>query len=84
MIGCNGHQPIPLQKQNKMDAVKIDKLQQKLKKLKEDLHYWEVEFQPSGNMGKWGRSVRLMSLNEKIEKTQSKIKEELKKGYNGE
>jgi len=67
-----------------MDAVKIDKLQQKLKKLKEDLHYWEVEFQPSGNMGKWGRSVRLMSLNEKIKKIQSKIKEELKKGYNGE
>ena len=66
-----------------IDAVKIDKLQQKLKKLKEDLHYWEVEFQPSGNMGKWGRSVRLNSLNEKIEKTQSKIMIEMKKGYYG-
>ena len=64
-----------------MDAVKIDKLQQKLKKLKEDLHYWEVEFQPSGNMGKWGRSVRVSRLTEKIKNIQSKIMDEMKKGY---
>ena len=64
-----------------MDAVKIDKLQQKLKKLKEELHYWEVEFQPSGNMGKWGRSVRVGQLTEKIKKVQSKIMDEMKKGY---
>jgi hypothetical protein len=64
-----------------VNAVKIDKLQQKLKKLKEDLHYWEVEFQPSGNMGKWGRSVRITTLTSKIKDTQDKIKEELKKGY---
>ncbi len=81
MIECNGHQPILLQKQNKMNAVKIDKLQQKIQKLKEDLHYWEVEFQPSGNMGKWGRSVRITTLSKKIKDTQDKIKEELKKGY---
>lgn len=64
-----------------MNAVKIDKLQQKLKKLKEDLYYWEVEFQPSGNMGKWGRSVRITTLNKKIGETKDKIREELKKGY---
>ena len=81
MIGCNGHQPIPLQKLNNMDAVKIDKLQQKILKLKEDLHYWEVEFQPSGNMGKWGRSVRVTTLSKKIRDTEDKIREELKKGY---
>ena len=81
MIECNGHQQIEVQKLNNMDAVKIDKLQQKLKKLKEDLHYWEVEFQPSGNMGKWGRSVRITSLSEKIKNTEDKIREELKKGY---
>ena len=81
MIECNGHQQIEVQKLNNMDAVKIDKLQQKLKKLKEDLHYWEVEFQPSGNMGKWGRSVRITTLSKKIKDTQDKIKEELKKGY---
>ena len=84
MIGCNGHQPIPLQKQNKMDAVKIDKLQQKLKKLKEDLHYWEVEFQPSGNMGKWGRSVRVTNLSEKIKNVEDKIRKELNNGYYGD
>ena len=64
-----------------MDAVKIDKLQQKILKLKEDLHYWEVEFQPSGNMGKWGRSVRIASLSGKIKNVETEIKEELKKGY---
>jgi hypothetical protein len=64
-----------------MDAVKIDKLQQNLKKLKEDLHYWQVEFQPSGNMGKWGRSVRIASLSQKIKNVEGKIREELKKGF---
>ena len=64
-----------------MDAVKIDKLQQKIQKLKEDLHYWEAEFQPSGNMGKWGRSVRIASLSQKIKNVEGKIREELKKGY---
>ena len=64
-----------------MDAVKIDKLQQKILKLKEDLHYWEVEFQPSGNMGKWGRRVRVTTLSKKIRDTEDKIREELKKGY---
>ena len=81
MIECNGHQQIEVQKLNNMDAVKIDKLQQKLKKLKEDLHYWDVEFQPSGNMGKWGRSVRVTTLTSKIKNTEDKIREELKKGY---
>jgi hypothetical protein len=64
-----------------MDAVKIDRLQQRLKKLKEELHHWEVEFQPSGNMGKWGQSVRIDSLKRKIKDTDDKIREELKKGY---
>jgi hypothetical protein len=63
-----------------MDAVKIDRLQQRLKKLKEELHYWEVEFQPSGNIGKWGRSVRVGSLNEKIKDVEVKILNEVRKG----
>jgi hypothetical protein len=45
-----------------------------LKLLKEQLVYWE-NYQPSGNMGKWGRSVRLESLNAKITKLQKKISE---------
>jgi len=63
-----------------VNAVKIDRLQQRLKKLKEDLHYWEVEFQPSGNMGKWARSVRIGSLNEKIKDVEIKIINEVRKG----
>jgi hypothetical protein len=34
-------------------------------------------------MGKWGRSVRITTLSNKIKDTQDKIKEELKKGYYG-
>jgi hypothetical protein len=63
-----------------MNAPKIDKLQQKLRKLKEKLHYWEVEFQPSGNMGKWGRQVKLDRLREDIKKTEEKIILEVKTG----
>jgi hypothetical protein len=66
-----------------VNAVKIDKLQQKILKLKEDLHYWEVEFQPSGNMGKWGRSVRITTLSSKIKNIEDKIRKELKDGYYG-
>jgi hypothetical protein len=61
-----------------MNAVKIDRLQQKLKKLKEKLHHWEVEFQPSGNMGKWGRQVKLDRLRENIKQTEEKIILEIK------
>ena len=63
-----------------MNAPKIDKLQQKLRKLKEKLHYWEVEFQPSGNMGKWGRQVKIDRLREDIKKTEEKIILEVKTG----
>ena len=63
-----------------MDAVKIDRLQQKLKKLKEKLHYWDVEFQPSGNMGKWGRQVKLDRLRDSIKETEEKIVLEIKTG----
>lgn len=63
-----------------MNAPKIDKLQQKLRKLKEKLHYWEVEFQPSGNMGKWGRQVKIDRLSEDIKETEEKIILEVKTG----
>jgi hypothetical protein len=63
-----------------MNAPKIDKLQQKLRKLKEKLHYWEVEFQPSGNMGKWGRQVKIDRLREDIKKTEETIILEVKTG----
>jgi hypothetical protein len=49
------------------------KLRVREQKLKEELEYWETQFQPSGNMGKWGRSVKLQSISEKLKKVQEKI-----------
>jgi len=39
----------------------------KVKKLKEDLNYWQNEFKPVNNMGKWGRQVRVDSINKALE-----------------
>ena len=38
----------------------------------EELAHWE-SFTPSGNMGKWGRQVRLDKITEKLKKVQEKI-----------
>jgi hypothetical protein len=38
------------------------KLRVREQKLKEELEYWETEFVPSGNMGKWGRQTKLDKL----------------------
>ena len=61
-----------------MNVGKIDKLQKKLVKLKKDLFYWEVEFQPSGNMGRWGRKVRLDQLRSDIKKVEVQIINEVR------
>jgi hypothetical protein len=38
----------------------------KVKKLKEDLNYWQNEFKPVNNMGKWARQVRVDSINKAL------------------
>ena len=38
-----------------------------IKKLKEELNYWKNEFKPVNNMGKWGRQVRVDSINKALE-----------------
>lgn len=38
-----------------------------LEKLKKDLNYWQNEFKPVNNMGKWGRQVRVDSINKALE-----------------
>ena len=38
-----------------------------LEKLKRDLNYWQNEFKPVNNMGKWGRQVRVDSINKALE-----------------
>ena len=38
----------------------------KIEKLKEELNYWQNEFKPVNNMGKWGRQVRVDSINKAL------------------
>ena len=52
---------------------KVLKLKVKEQKLKEELTYWETEFQPSGNMGKWGRQVKVDKIKKELEEIQSDI-----------
>jgi len=51
----------------------ILKLRVREQKLKEELEYWETQFQPSGNMGKWGRQTKLESIKEELDKIQKDI-----------
>ena len=40
--------------------------------LQQELEHWQ-SFVPSGNMGKWGRKVRLDSINKKLREVQKQI-----------
>jgi len=51
----------------------ILELRVKEQKLKEELEYWETQFVPSGNMGKWGRQTKLESIKEELDKIQKDI-----------
>ena len=52
---------------------KVLKLKVREQKLKEELAYWESEFQPSGNMGKWGRQVKVDKIKKELDEIQSDI-----------
>jgi hypothetical protein len=52
---------------------KVVKLRAREKELQTELTYWETEFQPSGNMGKWARQVKVDKINERLKKIQDKI-----------
>jgi hypothetical protein len=52
---------------------KVLKLKVKAQKLKEKLAYWETEFVPSGNMGKWGRQVKIDKIKEELGEIQKDI-----------
>ena len=41
-----------------------------LEKLKRDLNYWQNEFKPVNNMGKWGRQVRVDSINKALKEAE--------------
>ena len=51
---------------------KVLQLKVEEQKLQEELAHWE-SFTPSGNMGKWGRQVRLDKITEKLKRIQEKI-----------
>ena len=50
---------------------KVLELKVEEQKLQEELAHWE-SFTPSGNMGKWGRQVRLDKITEKLKKSSQK------------
>jgi glycerol kinase len=51
---------------------KVLQLKVEEQKLQEELDHGE-SFIPSGNMGKWGRQVRLDKITEKLKRIQEKI-----------
>ena len=51
---------------------KVLQLKVEEQKLQEELDHWE-SFIPSGNMGKWGKQVRLDKITEKLKRIQEKI-----------
>lgn len=48
----------------------IDMLQKYNAPILEEIRYWQEEFKPSGNMGKWYASVRIENLKKKLMKYQ--------------
>ena len=52
---------------------KVLKLKVREQELQKELTYWSEEFQPSGNMGKWGRQVKVDKINKELEEIQRDI-----------
>lgn len=44
----------------------IDILNEHNQPILDEIKYWQEEFKPSGNMGKWYASVRIESLKKKL------------------
>ena len=52
---------------------KVLRLKIREQELQKELTYWNEEFQPSGNMGKWGRQVKVDKINKELEEIQRDI-----------
>jgi lipid II:glycine glycyltransferase (peptidoglycan interpeptide bridge formation enzyme) len=52
---------------------KVLKLKIREQELQKELTYWNDEFKPSGNMGKWGRQVKVDKINKELEEIQRDI-----------
>ena len=47
-------------------------IQDKIKELKEELEYWK-NYEPVNGMGKWARSVRMDSIESKIDRIEKEL-----------
>jgi hypothetical protein len=52
---------------------KVLKLKIREQELQKELTYWREEFVPSGNMGKWGRQVRVDKMEKELKEIQKDI-----------
>lgn len=52
---------------------KVLRLKIREQELQKELTYWQEEFEPSGNMGKWSRQIKV----DKIEKELKEIQEDI-------
>jgi hypothetical protein len=50
----------------------IDILNQYNSPILEEIRYWEEEYKPSSNMGKWWASIQISRLKKKLSKYQNK------------
>jgi hypothetical protein len=52
---------------------KVLRLKIREQELQKELAYWKEEFQPSGNMGKWSRQVRVDKMEKELKEIQKDI-----------
>ena len=52
---------------------KVLRLKIREQELQKELAYWQNEFQPSGNMGKWSRQVKVDKINKELAEVQQDI-----------
>jgi hypothetical protein len=53
-------------------------LYKKIKELKEELEYWK-NYEPVNGMGKWARSVRMDSIESKIDRIEKELERRKKR-----
>ena len=52
---------------------KVLKLKIREQELQKELTYWNEEFKPSGNMGKWGRQTKVDKIEKELKEIQKDI-----------
>ena len=52
---------------------KVLRLKIREQELQKELAYWKEEFQPSGNMGKWSRQVKVDKMEKELKEIQKDI-----------